>query len=183
MSPRTTAERSHQGIAIGFIIVAAASRLLPHPWNVSPVTALALFGGAALSRRWAVGIPLAAVIASDLVLGLYDSVLFTWGAFALVGMIGWWLGRRITIGRLASASLAGSLVFFLISNFGTWLLGDGGTMYPKTLEGVRQCYIAALPFFRSTVAGDLIYTGGIFGLYALAARGRPVPAVAPSTRA
>ena len=150
----------------GLIALGVLARLLPHPHNVTPLTAMALFGGAYLSRRWGILLPLAIVVLSDLVLGFHDVMAFTWGAFALIGLAGWWLRRQPRAGRVVFASVAGSTMFFLVTNFGVWLLGDQGTMYPKTLEGLWTCYIAALPFFRNALLGDVVYTSSFFGLYA-----------------
>jgi len=162
--------RLPQGLVIGLVLLGVIARLVPHPWNVTPLTALALFGAALLSRRWAIGLPLTAVILSDAVLGFHEVIAFTWGGFVLTGLIGWWLRKRVSIGRLVIASLLGSTVFFLVTNFGVWLLGEGGTMYPKTVQGVWLCYTAALPFFRNGLFGDLVYTLTIFGLFTMATK-------------
>ena len=162
-----------QWMVIGLIGLGVVARWVPHPPNVTPLTALALFGGAYLSRRWAIGLPLVAVVLSDLVIGLHETVAFTWGAFALAGLLGWWVRRQPSAKRIVLGSCAGSMLFFLVTNFGVWLLGHQGTMYPQTLDGLVSCYAAALPFLRNTFAGDLMWTAGLFGLYALAsARGR-----------
>ena len=158
--------QAHQGLAIGLILVGVVARLVPHAPNVTPLTAMALFGATYLSRRWGILLPLATVILSDLILGLHETILFTWGGFALTGLVGWWLRRQPSAGRIVASAVAGSFIFFLVSNFGVWLLGDGGTMYPKTAEGLWSCFVAALPFYRNTLVGDLVYTAGFFGLYA-----------------
>ena len=157
-------------IAYALIAAGLAARLLPHPPNVSPLTAIALFAGACLAPQWGVVVPLAAVVFSDLVLGFYDVMPFTWSAFALIGLLGWWLRAHPSTPRIAWASVLGSTLLFAITNFGVWLYGEGGTIYPKTLHGLWTCYVAALPFFRNTLAGDLVYTGAIFSLYAVATR-------------
>ena len=167
-------DRSSSWIAAGLILLAAVARLLPHPPNVTPVMALSLFAGACLSRRLGIIVPVAAVILSDLVLGLYDTAAFTWAATAIVGLLGWTLRRSASPGRIAAASVAGSTVFFILTNASVWLLGEGGRMYPKTLDGLAACYVAALPFFRNALVGDLVCTAVIFGVYALATR-RPAP--------
>lgn len=162
-----------QWMVIGLISLGVVARWVPHPPNVTPLTALALFGGAYLSRRWAIGLPLLAVVLSDLVIGLHETVAFTWGAFALAGLLGWWLRRQPSPKRIVLASCAGSMLFFLVTNFGVWLVGEQGTMYPHTIDGLVGCYVAGLPFLRNTFVGDLMWTAGLFGLYALAsARGR-----------
>ncbi len=174
------ASASHRRVAFGLIVIGILARVLPHPPNVTPLTAIALFGGAALSARWAVGLPLITVMLSDMAIGLHDVVAFTWSGFALTGLLGLWIRRQPSVRRIVLASAAGSTFFFLLSNFGVWLVGDAGTMYPKTLQGLWLCYEAALPFFRNALIGDLVYTGGIFGAYAWMTRRLAVPALSRS---
>jgi uncharacterized membrane protein len=166
-------------VIAGLIGAAAATRLLPHPPNVTPVAAMALFGGAHLAdRRLAFLVPLAAMFASDLVLGLHALVPVVYGAFALIVWIGTRLAGRITPARVAVATLAGSVLFFAVTNFGVWALGG---LYPRTAAGLVAAYVAAIPFFRNTLVGDAAYALALFGGYALleralaAARGRTQP--------
>jgi ABC-type multidrug transport system fused ATPase/permease subunit len=159
------------------ILAAAASRLVPHPPNFAPIAAMALFGGAYFSdRRQAFLVPLAAMFLSDLVIGLHSTIAVVYGSFALIVCIGFWLRRRRTVSLVAGATLAGSVVFFVITNFGVWALGS---WYPKTLSGLMTAYIQAIPFFRNTVAGDLFYVSILFGGFALLERLFPVLREAP----
>jgi hypothetical protein len=87
---------------------------------------------------------------------------YTWIAFLAVGLIGWMLRGRITGLRVLAGSLSGSVVFYVISNFGVWM---NGLDYPRTAEGLVQCYIGAIPFFRNAILGDLFYAGLMFGSY------------------
>ena len=155
-----------------YVLAAILLRLLPHPWNVTPLGAMFLFSGATFrSKRESLAIPLAALLLSDYAVihflygGKYSWFSpYTWGGFALVGLIGWTLRRKITWGRVAGASMAGSVAFFIVSNFGFWV---GGKLYPLTLDGLVACYVAALPFFRNSFLGDLAYTALMFGSYQL----------------
>ena len=144
------------------ILLAAASRLLPHPPNFTPIGAIALFGGAHLRERWlAFIVPLAAMALSDLVIGWHRLVPLVYGSFALTVVIGMWLRDRKSVWPItAAAALASSVLFFVLTNFGVWAFG---AMYPKTLPGLVATYVAAIPFFRNTVAGDLFYTAVLFG--------------------
>ncbi|MGH8248590.1 MAG: DUF6580 family putative transport protein [Gammaproteobacteria bacterium] len=157
------ASSTHPWLVAGLILSGIFARLVPHPWNATPVTAIALFGGTYLSKRWGVLLPLAIVVVSDLLIMWHRTVPFTWAAFALTGTLGWWLRRSPSPGRMLCASLTGSSLFFLITNFGVWAVGD---LYPPTASGLWESYVAGLPFFRNTVAGDLIYTATLFGAYA-----------------
>jgi len=147
------------------IAAAAATRLIPHPPNLTSVTALALFGGAYFSNRWqAFLVPLIALVVSDVMLGLYKHMEVQYLSFALIVCIGFQLQQRRTAPRVASAALLGALVFFVVTNLGVWAFDS---LYPKTFTGLIACYVAAIPFFRNTLLGDLIYTATLFGGFRL----------------
>lgn len=153
-------------IAAG-VLLAAASRLMPHPPNVTPIAAMALFGGAHFSSLAAAYVvPLAAMLLSDLVLGFHPTMPFVYASFLLIVLIGTQLRRR-TASAAAVAALGSSVLFFLVTNFGVWVTG---TLYPKTGAGLVTAYAAALPFFRNTVVGDLLYVAVLFGGFALLER-------------
>ncbi len=156
--------RVTQWVVFGLIGLGVVSRLVPHPWNATPVMAIALFGGTYLSRRWALILPLAIVALSDFALGWHATIPFTWGAFLLTGMLAWWIRVHPSPGRIFGGALAGSLFFFVVTNFGVWVTEN---LYPHTAVGLWTCYVAALPFFRNTLAGDLVYTGVLFSLFSL----------------
>ena len=149
---------------------AVASRLIPHPVNFAPVAALALFGGAYFDRRISFLLPFAVLLVSDFFLGFYTGIAWVYGSFFLVSLIGWRLRERRTLGRTAAATLAGSVLFFVVTNFGVWL---GGALYTPDLAGLAACYAAAIPFFRNTLAGDGFYVAVLFGIAELAARRIP----------
>lgn len=161
---------SHHGVILGLVILGVLSRLVPHPWNATPVMAIGLFAGATLATRWAILLPLVIVALSDALIGWHSTVPFTWGGFLLTGMLGWWVRRHPSAERIVAGALAGSTLFFLLSNFGVWIIGE---LYPRTLDGLWACYVAAIPFFRTALAGDLVYTVALFGLYHLVTAARP----------
>ncbi|MDR2120110.1 MAG: hypothetical protein LBP64_04455 [Tannerella sp.] len=168
------------GIVCAIIVLAAGSRFLPHPPNFSPVGSIALFGAAYYGRRfWSYLIPLAAMFLSDLVMNnvVYRSLLgegefvwfyggagFTYGAIALIVLMGAFTLRKVRIPNLVVSALGASAVFYLVSNFGVWLSGG---MYPHTFAGLTACYVAGLPFLQNAVAGDLLYTAALFGAFEL----------------
>ena len=156
-------------VALGVIAAGVVMRLLPHPANVTPLAALALVGGTIFpDRRWALLVPLAAIIASDLWLGFHVTIPFTWGSVVLIGLIGLWVRRQAGWTRLIVGSVLGSTLFFVITNFGVWWLGHG-QWYPRTWAGLLDCYAAGIPFYRQTLVGDLGYAFLLFGTYHLAA--------------
>ncbi len=153
------------------IVLAVLSRFLPFPPNVAPVAAIALFGGAYFSdKRLALFIPLGVMLLSDLLIGLHSTLLFVYAAFALIVGIGILLGKKISPLRIAGASVAGSVLFYVITNFGVWLLAP---YYPLTIEGLIASYTMAIPFFHYTLLGDLFYTTAVFGSYELIKRSVP----------
>jgi hypothetical protein len=153
-------------VVVAIVLVAAASRLVKHPFNFTPVVAMAIFAGCYLKSRWGLVLPLAAMLISDYFIGFYDwqvmsSVYF---AVALAFGLGWLLRRYIKWYTVLGAALASSVVFFIITNFAVWAFFS---WYAHTWAGLVSCFTLALPFFRNTLAGDLIYTGMFFGLYNL----------------
>ncbi|HMD32720.1 MAG TPA: DUF6580 family putative transport protein, partial [Candidatus Acidoferrales bacterium] len=152
------------------ILAAAAARIGPHPWNFAPVGAMALFSGAMLrDRRLAFGFPLAAMLAGDCVIGFHILMPVVYASFLLSVGIGRWLAPSRTVGRVAAGTLAGSIQFFLLTNFAVWLVPGVG-VYPKTMAGLLACYVAGIPFFWNTLAGDAFYVALLFGGFALAER-------------
>jgi hypothetical protein len=150
------------------IFAAAAMRLVPHPPNFSPIAAMALFSGAQMPRRaLAFVAPFAALLLSDLVLGFYAGMNFVYFSFALTVLIGWAIASRRTPLTIGAAAVASSALFFILTNFGMWAFSG---FYPRTVEGLVACYVAAIPFFQNTIAGDLLYTALLFGGFALAER-------------
>jgi hypothetical protein len=146
-------------LILGMILFAALSRLIPHTPNVTAITAMALLGGAYLSNRsQAVFVPLAALFLTDLIFGFHVTLLFVYGAVALIA----WLapnGKPSWL-KLGLSSLAASFLFFFITNFGFWWMGS---LYEKSAAGLIQCYVMALPFLGTQVVGDLVYSIALFG--------------------
>ena len=169
-------------LIVAFIALAGLSRLLPHPYNFTPIGGMALFGAAYFCRKYlALIVPFVALWISNLLLDnliyaqYYEG--FVWVsnpavfiAFALIVLVGWGLLKKVTLGRLLGSSLSASAIFFIVSNFGSWL--DSG-IYPRTWDGLVACYVAAVPFFQNTLAGDLFYVAVLFGSYELVRRTWP----------
>jgi hypothetical protein len=149
---------------LGLILVAAFSRLIPHPWNFTAIGAIALFGGSFVpSKKLSLVLPWAALILSDLVLGFHSTMVFVYAAFTLNVLIGWGLRDNQTPVKVTSYALLSSSLFFLITNFGVWAMGG---MYPMTTSGLVSSYVAAIPFFDNQIYGDLFFSGVLFGGYA-----------------
>ena len=155
------------GLAIVLILIvfAVVSRVMPHPANFAPIAAIAIFGGAILPRKLALLLPLGAMIISDLFIGLHPLILFTWGSFAMIALLSSYKFKKINALNVLGASMGASVLFFLVTNFGVWI---EGRLYSLTWEGLTTSYYNALPFFRNTLLGDLVFTAALFGLYAFA---------------
>lgn len=157
------------------IFAVAALRLisLPIP-NFAPIAAMALFGAAYIKNKvFAFVVPLSALLLSDLIIelvageGFYATMLFVYGSFILIGLIGTLLRDNIKVPRLLAAGLLGSIVFFLVTNFGVWLYSP---TYTNDFAGLIFTYEMALPFFRYTILGDLFYITLMFGVFELVSR-------------
>lgn len=158
-------------LLVSIILVAAFARLLPHPANVTPVAAIALFAGVSLPRAgMALFIPLAAMLLSDMVIGFHSTMLFVYAAMMLTVGVGMLLRGKVRLLNVAGASLVGSVLFFVLTNFGTWMTQD---LYPHTGEGLVACFVAALPFFTNTVLGDLGFAAILFGAFSFVERRFP----------
>ena len=158
-------------VLISAILAAAVLRLVPHPPNLTPIGAMALFGGAMFGRRAVAFLaPLAALLLSDLIIGFHDGMVWVYGSVALIVMVGMGALARVSALRVLGAALASSALFFVITNFGVWATSG---MYAKSVGGLAACYVAAIPFFQNTIAGDLFYSALLFGGFALLERAVP----------
>jgi len=145
---------------VAIIFALALMRLLPHPPNVSPVAAMALFAGAYFTdRRVALIVPFAAMFFSDLIIGLHSSMVFVYSGFALTVMIGMWLRQRLTVTSVTVATVGASALFFLLTNFGAWATSG---LYAMSVQGLMQAYVAGIPFFQNSLLGNLVFTAIIF---------------------
>lgn len=162
-------------IAILLIIITVLSRLLPHIPNFSPLVAVALFSGVYLNKRYSFLIPLVIYIVSDIIIGLHNTVFFTWSTIILIYFLGHYLSKRKTVFNIISYTLLSSIIFFVVTNFGVWLVG----WYPRTLEGLIKCFTLAIPFFRTSLLADLTYVGLLFGVYEILVRKSRLPLKQP----
>ena len=180
----------HQKINIRFgiittcIILVMCSRIVPHIWNFTPVGAVCLFGSAYFEKKWqAYFVPLFAIWASDIYMNnviygqnntftlFYDGFYWQYIAYILIIFIAAFLFQKINVVRVLGGSLLATFLFFFISNFGVWV---GSGMYAKTLLGLIECYIAAIPFLWATFTSDLLYSSVLFGSFSFAQKKIPL---------
>jgi hypothetical protein len=157
---------------VGMVVLGACARLVPHPWNFTPMIAIGLFAGSH-ARKASTGVlaTLLALVLSDAVLGFYSGFWYVYAAALMPVLFGRLIRNRSGAGAIAGAALASSLSFFLITNFMVWATGG---LYPHTIAGISACYLAGIPFYQNQVLGDAFYTVAIFGGYAVLNRlGQP----------
>ena len=153
------------------ILIGVLSRIVPHPANVTAVGALAVFSGARYGTTKALAIIVGTMLVSDAVLGFHAVMWATYGSFALSVILASLLLRKQSVARIAGVTLISSILFYLVTNFAVWVVP--GSMYPKTVAGLLESYIMALPFFRNSLIGDISYSAIFFGSYALMKTLRP----------
>ena len=178
-------------VLVALVIAAALTRLLPQPPNFSPVIAIALFAGAYFAdRRWAMLVPLAAMLVSDLALaaihgGIYlqhlagPVALSVYACILLSTVMGFGLRGKVSGGRMLGGSVAGSVLFFAVTNFMVWATAAVIPGHAHCLAGIAPCYAAAIPFFHWTLLGTLFWSAVLFGGFALLRR--QVPALRAQT--
>lgn len=150
------------------IALGAVARVVPHPWNFTPMLALGLYAGAKSAKLWmGVLITLAALLLSDAVLGFSRDAFFVYPAWLIPVFLGRWVRRSEGVATIAAGGLLASLSFFLITNAGVWAMGN---YYPHTMAGLTTCLAAGVPFYRNQLLGDAIYVVALFGGHALLSR-------------
>ena len=163
------------GFILGLIILALASRILnayvPFLGNFAPVTAIALFGAVTFEKRWmALLLPISLMFVSDVIIAQINGLsiihhysAYVYGGFILVNVLGVLAKKNLGTAKMLGMSVASSIVFFLVSNFGVWMDVQSG--YARSIQGLLDCYVMGLPFFQWTILGDLIFTTVLFGAY------------------
>ena len=146
---------------ISLILILALARLIPHPPNFTPIIAVAIISSYFFKNiNLSLLILLAAMLISDLFIGFYENVIFVYASLLLITFVFYKISNKINFKSLFIYSFAGSLIFFIVSNFGVWVLGSPGVYdiaYDKNFNGLLQCYILAIPFFANTFLSTLIF--------------------------
>ena len=159
-------------LALLLVTLGTVARLVPHPWNLTPIGAVALFSGACFDRRrWSFAIPLVAMLAGDIFIGFHSLMPVVYGTFAVIVAIGIFIRqRRSSPATVAGAALVSATLFYVVTNFAMWTISE---IYPKTLAGLIACYVAGIPYFGTQLAGDLVYSALLFGTFVWAERHVP----------
>ena len=154
-------------VLTGIVVAAALSRLVPHPPNLTPIAAMALFGGAYVTnRKLAYVLPLGAMLLSDVLLGytVYGGSVVVYLCILATAVMGRLIRNRRSVLKVGVVTLASSVMFYVVTNFAVWA---SGSLYPMSWAGLATCYAAALPFFRNSLLGDMGFAAVLFGGFAL----------------
>jgi len=132
---------------------AAFSRFAPHPPNFTPILSIALFCGISFRNKYIFLIPLFSMVISDFFIGYHSVIMFVYVSLLIIFLMGKYLAKENSFNSMIILSLSSAIVFFIISNFGVWIVG-----YPKTISGFIACYIAALPFLLNTLISTILFS-------------------------
>jgi hypothetical protein len=156
---------------LSLTLLGIISRLIPHPPNLTAMTAITLFAAARIKSRWAIFVPIGSLFVSNLFLAIitrnisyifYFSQIYVAFAYLVIFFLGLTLRKRKEWFPIAIIALWSSIIFFLITNLGVWL--EPNSFYPKTISGLISCYIAGLPFLRNALLGDVLFSLLVFKL-------------------
>jgi hypothetical protein len=170
--------------------VAGVARIVPHIPNFTPVEGVTLFGAAYLGRKYPGWLlPVLMLYVTDLILNntvnraffpeqegwifFSDYMIYVWISIVLISVAGAYILAKVNAGRVLGAALLSSVLFFAVTNFGVWL--HSTTLYSKDLSGLIQCYIAAWPFFRTSLLSNILFVTILFGGYEILKKYLPVP--------
>lgn len=145
-----------------------------YPWSFSPLTAVCLLSGVMMRDvRWGLALPLIALFIGDVGIGFLsghwewafpgNTWWLTYVCYSMPILLGRTLRRTGTKPRVASAVAFGLLFevgYFFVSNLVVW---STSAMYEHTLEGLMNCFILALPFFRWSPVSTTFFTVLVFG--------------------
>jgi len=168
MHAKISSMEENNKIVPALIGLAAVARLIPHPWNFTPMMALGLYAGARSKRlRTGVLVTLLALFLSDAVMGFYRGMWYVYAASLVPVLVGRFIRQQDSVSAILGGGLLSSLSFFLITNFMVWATGQ---LYPHTASGLSACFVAGIPFYRNQLLGDAFYTVALFGSHALISR-------------
>lgn len=160
--PKAIDKRIVATLLVTLILCGIIWRLIPHLPNFAPIGAIALVSGTILGWRKSLLAVGSIMLLSDIVLGFYSSTAWTWLGLGLIGGVGFLIKNLPPPTRIVIGALSASLLFFAVSNFGTWVASG---MYSYDLAGFIQCYVMALPFFKATLLSDMVFTGLLLTAY------------------
>lgn len=167
-------------IAAALIVVSIIGRIIPHPWNMTPVIGATIFAGVTLGKRWALLIPLVSMLLADAIIGFYNwkFLIVVYGAMLIIGLVSYLSKNMKGTAAFLARPISASIFFFLTTNAAVCFFG---TMYPHTGVGLIASYISGLPFFGRDLLGNLMYVSVFFGMYEFVKRTSPHFIVLPQS--
>jgi hypothetical protein len=147
-------------LILGIILLGILTRLVPHPPNFTPILSFALLSSVYTKNNLGIFIPISIMLLSDMFIGSHGTIIWVYSSLFVIYLIGYYFIQNITFKNILIGSFVGSLAFFIITNLGVWFIG-----YPKTLEGLIQCYVMALPFYKNTLLSSVLYSSLIHAVY------------------
>ncbi len=154
-------------LACAILTLGIITRFIVHVPNFTPIIALALFSGMYVKKQYAVAVPLLLMIVSDIFIGLHSTVFFTWTSIALIAVVGTSMKENRSALKTTAFGLFSAVAFFVLTNVGVWLMSG---LYAPTAAGLQNCFVMAIPFFRSTLASTMIYSLLFISLYEVIAK-------------
>jgi len=149
-------------IILLIILIGAFSRIIPHPPNFTAIGAISILGGLYFNKKHLAFLtPIMAMFLSDIILG-YTPIISVYIAFLMIIPLGIKIRENLTYSSIFKMSIYASILFFLITNFTSWLYNP---IYPQNLSGLIMSYTAGIPFFANTLLGNLFFCFSLFGLY------------------
>ena len=145
---------------IGLILILAFSRLIPHPPNFTPIIAVAIMSGYFFRNIYlSIVVIILSMLVTDIIIGFYTNMIFVYFSLLFIVITFFKFNHKIKLTNLFIFGFTGSIVFYIVSNFGVWALSG---MYETSLVGMTECYIAAIPFFKNTLFSTIIFSYGAF---------------------
>jgi len=147
-------------LVLGIIVIGIMTRLIPHPPNFTPILSFALLSGVYSKNNLGIFIPISIMLLSDMFLGSHDVIIWVYSSLFVIYLIGYYFIKNISFKNVLLGAMIGSFIFFVLTNLGVWFIG-----YPKTIDGLITCYVAAIPFYKNTFLSAIIYTSVIHTAY------------------
>ena len=145
---------------ITLILVLAFSRLIPHPPNFTPIIAMAVMSGFFFRNIYlSLTTLFISMLLADIFIGFYNNMLFVYLSLLLISIIFFKINYKINYKNLLIFAFTGTLIFYLISNFGVWAMGS---LYEKNMNGLINCYFLAIPFFKNSIISTIIFSYATF---------------------
>ena len=145
---------------ISLILILVFARVMPHPPNFTPIIAVGIMSGYLFKNIYlSLTTVLVSMLLADAFIGFYEHMFFVYLSLLLIAIVFYKISKKINYKNLFIFSFFGSVFFFIISNFGLWIIGN---LYERNMAGLIECYFMAIPFFKNTLISTLIFSYAAF---------------------